>query len=741
MQLEDPFLHEKYLSLHDSPRQAKFRRIRPWPVGCVFIQHPEMTMDDIRGHFRLMKRLGFTALKQCQVCRGTDKATVMHMALDEGIIPWWYGEAGWEDPTPEKLRELGLPEDTPIEALRENELWLKRQEAVMRERIDREARGEAGAALAKKGAADADRKRSADWVPSVQPDFDRNLSEEQARLFIDWLKRQYGTIEALNDAWNVHHCMVPGPLAYSEMGGDRIGWSDWDHLADEVRGVVNGGFREYRRTRDVLRFKADNYINWLRDRLHPVMEADPNIPVRAGGEMGLFLPFAARGTDMEGIADLMRDAGSFYPSFHPAWHFEEVNFETTRPIYMQASITADWFKGGWNATWESTGGPQQMTGHKAPFVAEVREQKPGITVDGSTMTQLMLSWIAGGYRGFGLWCWSIRTVGWEGGEFALLDRNNEPTDRAVEAGKIGKACRRLRDELWSARKEPLVGVFQDWDMEAIWAATSVGGRDFFKKEPVRARIGVARALINHNIPWEHVTGGDLREGMAPRYKAIFLPACLALDEGLLELLRDYAEQGGRVVLDAPGGWYDYHGRVLRSPEGSAFERLFGCKLRDFQFSRGTTRRWVLRSSGTMVKGTTLDVHPTTAEVLESFRHGLPAVTTHRIGKGEARILAFEASRMCTAPGCEPMESLIARHALGDTPLPYRCDTITYRLAAAAADHYFLLNDGEERTATLETPAYRYRAWEDPVARQSLPIGAPLPIPAYSGRWVRCIKEA
>jgi beta-galactosidase len=739
MKSTDPFLLKHYLSLHDSPMQAKFRRIRPWPVGCVFIEHPGMTEADIRAHFRLMRELGFTALKQCQVCRGTSQAKVMHMALDEGIIPWWYGEAGWEDPTPEKLAELGLPADIDPAELRTNAVWLKRQEEVMRARIDREARGESGPKAAKKMEESPDRKRGADWVPSVQPDFDLALTEEQGPLFLDWLKRQYGTIEALNEAWNVHHCMVPGPLDLPETGGEVIGWTSWDHLAGQVRTVVNSGFREYRRTRDVLRFKADNYINWIRDKLEAVQATDPDVPMRAGGEMGLFLPFASRGTDMEGIAEVMRNMGSFYPSFHPAWHFEEVDFEAVRPMYMQTSITVDWFKGGWNATWESTGGPQQMTGHKAPFTPEVQQQKPGITVDGGTMTQLMLSWIAGGYRGFGLWCWSNRTAGWEAGEFALLDRNNEPTDRARAAGRIGKTCRRLADELWEAQKEPYVGVFQDWDMEAIWAASSVGGRDFFKKEPIRARIGAARALINANVPWEHVTGTDLRNGLAARYKAIILPACLALDDGLLEILYDFVKEGGRVVLDAPGGWYDYFGRILHSPEGSAFERLFGCKLRDFQFSRHTTRPWIIAEHSYQVEGTTLDLEPTSARVLERFKHGLPAVTCNQIGEGEAIVLAFEASRQCTAPGNTKMESWLVRHTLGNTPLPYSSDAIVYRLSAPKADHYFLINDSETRGVHLHTPGYSYTEWEDAITLAKINPDEAITLPSHSGRWIRACK--
>lgn len=736
---QDPFLHGLYDQLHDSPMQQKFRKIHPWPVGCVFIEHPGMTLEDIRAHFKLMRELGYTALKQCQTCRGTDNAVVMHMAIDEGIIPWWYGEGGWEEPTPELLEKLGISADTPIEQLREDPKWIEHQKQVLHERVDNEKAGKSGRAMLKKAKASPRDKKSEDWVPGVQPTFEFGLTDDHVEHFVTWLKHQYETIDTLNDAWNVHHCMSPGPKQLPEMGGKKIGWDSWEHLQGEVKDVINGGFREYRRTRDLLRYMADNYIAWLRDRYDAQLESDPNAPVRAGGEMGLFLPFASRGTDMEGIAELMKDRGSFYPSFHPAWHFEEVDFEGLRPMYMQSSITTDWFKGGWNATWESTGGPQQMTGHKAPFVPEVREKKPGFTVDEATMTQLMFSWIAGGYRGFGIWAWSIRTFGWEGGEFALLDRNNRPTERAKRVGQIGQACRRLRDELWTAKKEPVVGILQDWETEAIWAATSIGGRDFFKKEPIRARIGASRAMINGNVPWEHVTATDIRNGLIDRYQAIYMPAFLALDEELLTMMRSYCERGGRVVLDAPGGWYDIKGRVLRTDDGSAFEQLFGARLGDFQYSSPQQRPYTI--AGRAVDGTILDIQPTTAEVAVEYDYsGKPAVTKHRIGSGEAVILTYEASRHCTQAGNEPAEADIRSHTLAGIDLPYACDdAIVYRLATDKADHYFLLNEGQKRDVLLMTPGYEYKAATDVLTGTPVDLNAPTSIDAFSGRWIRAEK--
>ncbi len=742
----DPYLHDLYDSLHDSPVQRKFRRLRPWPVGVVFIQWPDMSMDDIREHFRLMKRLGFTCLKQCQVNEETDQKAVMHMALDEGIVPFWYDDAGVEDPTPELLKRLGVGPAAEGAALREDPKWKAFVERSHRERIDR------GTGMLSMTAAGP-----APGVPSTIPRFEYALpdTDELREAFTGWLTDKYGTLEALRDAWNFAHAMVPLP---------QEEWNTWDDVRAGVIALVNKERREYRRMCDVLRFKGDMHLATLRHRRDQSLEEDPTAPIRAGGEMSLFLPFAMWGVDMEGIADVMTDAGSFYPSMHPGWHFEEVNFELMRPVYMQSSLAADWFKGGWAATWESTGGPQILSGGNAPFVPGVRGEVPGFTIEEGEITQMMLSWIAAGFRGFGQWCWNARSFGWEGGEYALLDRNRRECGRTRAAGAIGAACQGLRDELWGCRKEPMVGVFQDFEGESFWAALSLTGRDMFRTFGQRARVGAARALINANIPWEHVTARDLRAGLADRYKSIFLPACLALDTKLVEdVLIPYVQRGGRVVLDAPGGWFDYGGRVLQTLPGSPFERLFGVTVRDYHYSREDTamgRSWKFdmpgweegidtdeENSSVSIEGFVLSLDPTTAEVLATFDDGQPSHTEHRLGEGTACIMGYSASLLCNNGYEHPwFEELLVAMAVGthDPGFDVDADVVVYRLAGhgpeAPADHYFLLNDHSTPTqVTLDTYGYSYTAASDPITGKNLKLGKPIQIEAHSGRWVRMRK--
>lgn len=719
---DDPFLHRRIDALRDTPMQRRLRRLAPMPVGCVFLPWPGMTEDDARHHFRLMKRLGFTCLKQSMPIPGWPLARILGLALDEGIIPFWYAEGGYEDVTPELLARLGLPADLDLDAALDHPAVVAHQTAVLRRRIERDNRPITG------HGAESEQRPSARHVPGVVGDVHgHELHPGAVDAFVEWLKRTYATPEAVALAWNGDHV---------GLGHHQLGWRTW---ADVAAGLGSVPDREYRHLRDIMRFRADTFIaQHVRAHVARTHAIDPHEPVRAGGEMGLFLPFASRGTDMEGMAREMADGGSFYPSLHLTWHFEEVGFEVARPVFMQAQLAADWAKGIWSATWESTGGPNYFSGGKAPFVPEARDHTAGFTVDAGVMTQLMLSYLAAGFRGFGFWSWNPRTAGWEAGEYALLDRNHQPGERAITVGRIGQAARRWRRELWAARKEPRVGVLVDWDNEAMWAAMGVTGRDKYKNEPIRARIGASRAFIDANVPWEHVTGANLRDGLAARYAAIYLPACICIATDLQEILLRYVEQGGRLVLDMPGAYYDEYGRVYPTAPGSRFERTFGCTLDEFGYSR--EGNIVYEVEGVRVDGFVAALTPTSARVVATFADGRPAITEARVGRGTAVVLALQASLNCWRPGRRDLQDLMVRHTLGDRRAPYACDgALAYRLAGATADHWFLINDGVARHATLDTRDYRYRAVIDAVTGEELVPGAPIALAGHSGRWLRFEK--
>ena len=727
----DPFLHELYDSLGDTPMQRKFRKMAPMPLGCVFIAWNSITEDEVRSHLRTMKELGYTALKG--VC-GSDtfsRVDIQHIAVEEGISPWWYDQGGWQEITPELLKELGLPEDMDIDDAMADPKMIERQKKLMHERIDRSAERERVSTCAG-GTDEFKDKKKPEWlVPSVVGQHRGHLlTDQNLDDFIEWLKDTYGDVPALLKAWNIRAVSLADGKPTHE---------SWDDIRAML--VDGGNSKEYRHLRDIMRFNADRMLEQRIGRACELRRAfDENEPIRGGGEAGLFLPFAARGVDMEAVARRLADDGSFYPSMHLAWHYEEVDFEVARPVYMQASIAADWAKGIWSATWESTGGPQYFSGGKAPFVPEVRQKFPGFTVDAGTMTQLMLSYLAAGFKGFGLWCWNARPVGWEGGEFALTDRNRKPVERTRAVGAIGKAAVRYRRELWEGHKEPVVGIMVDWDNEAFWGAMAITGRDMYRSVPINARIGASRAFIDANVPWEYVTTGNLRAGLGPRYKAVYLPAFISISTELHEMLLAYADQGGRVVMDMPGAYYDEFGRIYRTDEGTLFERTFGCVLHEFAFAN--PRHTPDSIAGVDCGGFLAELSLTSGEAVVPYdASGKPAIVENGVGKGSAVLIGTQASYDCVRPGNAATQDLIVRHTLGKgIEPPFTCDgCIAYRMASPAADHYFLVNDGPETPVKLDTKSFSYKDACDAVTGEALDLASEIAMPQRSGRWIRCSK--
>lgn len=703
----DNYLVDIYDKLHDSPRQQIYKKIHPMPAGVVYIQWPGEGEKEMREHFRLMKKLGYNCLKQIMTVPGWELEDVQLIALEEGLIPWWYADGGWEPITDDLLKKLKIPLKSDIKSIRENPAMIKYQNQVMKDRILK---------------AREYRKQHGELPRSSQTAFDPtvggrglDLSDHGKELFVEWARNHYNNIDELNKSWTLYHHGTGNPF------------ESWDDFSQNWE--TKASHRNYKSKMDVFQFKAEHGCENIKAKAEAFTQYDANEPFRGGGEMGLFLPAAYMGVDMERIADVVKDYGSFYPSTHLSWHFDATDNEVVRPFYIQASVMNDFNKGGWTGGWESTGGPQQFDGEKNA------SERNAYFVDGGTILQLFMSQMAAGFKGFGIWCWSIRSAGKEGGEYSLLDRNNQPTDRAVRLGMMGKAMEKYRDEIWTSYKEPMVGILLDWNNDAVWGAMSVRGRDSFRMFPIESRIGAARAFMNANIPYEFVTPDDLRNGLAGRYKIIYLPAIISLQNDVLDILKKYALDGGRVVLDLPGGKFDENTAITHTGKGTAFAQLFGATLDNYQFS-GTNK--TLSLMGAEWNGFVVDMTPTTAETLEFYSSGKPAIIQNKYGKGSSSLIGLDISHQCFKPGNLLAEQILVQNALGELKSPYSCEgALVYRLAGSDADHYFFINDGAAKNVHFRSK-FGYKSSFDALTGEKVDL-TDIALRADDARWIRMEK--
>ena len=722
----DPYLTQLYWKLNQTPMQDKLRALKPFPVGVVYYQQRGDNLDSARKQFKIIHDLGFNALKQVQLKAPNNpkdfEKQVFNAALDEGISPWYYGMAGWENITQNLLNKLNITIPLSSENMQEiqrQQTMIDYQTQFMRERIAKLDKKPSGF----KGLGEPGRN-----YPYI--------SERLLPYFAKWLEKQYGNIDKLREAWNDGYVEKLEVKSFEEAailmkanGEDEYGNS---------KGNLS---QDFRRFRDAMRFQADLVIDGYNEAMKEFQKWDKDEPERTGGHQ-IFENQALNSWDMEAQAKAAAVGGSFYCSIHLAHHFFLTKDEIFLPVYMQSRHVADMFKGGWAAIWESTGGPTQWSGHN------------GYTVNEKTIRQLMLTYLATGQKGIGFWMWNSRGEGWEAGEYALTNLQGDVSPRAIEAGKISKIIQNQRFELWEALDEPLVGVFYSWENEAILGRLSMGAyplntpvyetnRDkMFRQYHQQARIGISRALINENIPFEYITERDLESGLAGRYPIIYLPYVYALDEKMLPLLRKYVEEGGRLVADVPLLGMDNYGRLNKYKKGDAFEKLFGFQITDYYFTTNSPQSIY----DMPVSGQFADIKITTADNLGTLSKGSPLLLQNRVGKGTTLVINCEASKMVFKPGNVVMEKWLIMQTVGRLRPEFEVigekNCKVFRRASPKADHYFIINDGENETITLQSESLRYKSATDLLDNNSVNVNGGkvvVKVPAGSGTWIRCEK--
>ncbi len=271
----DPFLTKIYDGLHDSPMQRKFRQLAPIPAGVVYVQQPGEGEPEMRAHFKNMKKLGFNALKQIMPTPDWTVERIAYIALDEGIIPWWYGEGGCELPDEALLKRLGISPQLPIPDALQHPAMQAYQRGVLKKRIEKM---EAYAQQA------PDKKFMRATSVAFDPEIGGRgveLTPKGEALLLAWLKQRYGTVEQLNQGWNQHHA---GLSLYEA----RV-FTDWDDVAKNWREVPG---REYNHVKDIYRFKVDYNTRRIVESAKAFNDFDPNAPYRGGGELAVFHSFA-----------------------------------------------------------------------------------------------------------------------------------------------------------------------------------------------------------------------------------------------------------------------------------------------------------------------------------------------------------------------------------------------------------------------------------------------------------------
>jgi beta-galactosidase len=421
-----------------------------------------------------------------------------------------------------------------------------------------------------------------------------SYSKDDRTRFIAWLKRKYGTLDALNQAWATQR------------------WSRHLSSWDEVELPYADGPGPAERNLDLRRFWSDNTIAVLKD-----LEA-----VRA-----------KHAPDKPAISNLWDSAGrkgfDYLSTYRQYAHYGAMGFYPGDPVgsgfealMMRAGLdTPIWFNeftaGG--PGYYGTKGRSRMWAHFGLLLG----------------AQSVMAWTFNSHLG-----------GEEQALMGLLDHDSKPSWKLREFGTIAREFKTLQALGFPRHTEPQVAFAYSFDSRN--ASTPPGPsnsmRNYFTIPYMDQVHNAFAPVFNDNIDTAviHVGHDDLR-----RYKMVVVAADVVMDKASADALRRYVQDGGTVVMTAFSAKVSETGQWFDTPLPGRLSDVFG--LRTSEFYNADAPLDVGFGGKTVTTSTKFYevLEPSTAKVvarLTNVEGNPPAITENRYGQGRAIYVATAAQR-------------------------------------------------------------------------------------------------
>lgn len=414
------------------------------------------------------------------------------------------------------------------------------------------------------------------------------------KAFRVWLREKYGTIEKLNDAWNMEFW---GHLVY-----------DWDEIV--APNVLTEGMRDGMKTAfagmslDYNRFNSDSMLQNFKDERDAIRRWD-TAPITTN-LMGPYKPldYFKWAKEMDVVSwdhypayDTPRRDGAFMNDLMRG--LKDMPFM----LMEQTPSQQNW------QPFNSLKRPGQMRAQSYQTLAH----------GGDTIQFFQLRRSRGACEKF------------HGAVISHSGRDDTRVLREVE--ELGRDLEKLSPILPGAVTRSEVGILFDW--ETFWALEYASGPnirltyldqiysyyDYFYKKNISVDI----------VPFD----GDLS-----RYKVVVAPVLYMVKEGMQQRLEKYVAQGGTLVTTYMSGIVDENDNVHLGGYPGPLSELAGVWVEEIDaLAPDRFNRAVFSDGRSFPCGMVCDLmHTQGAQVLatygEDFYAGTPAVTRNDFGKGK-----------------------------------------------------------------------------------------------------------
>ncbi len=420
--------------------------------------------------------------------------------------------------------------------------------------------------------------------------------ENCEKAFRVWLRKKYGSLDALNAAWN------------TEFWGHTF--YDWEEIVAPNNLADGMGSGWTRKTAfagisiDYDRFLSDSLLENYKLERDAIRAYDPDTPITTN-LMGTY-----KGLDYFKWAKEM-DVVSWdnYPAYNTPWSSTAMRHDLMRGLKNQPFMLMEQTPSQQNwQPYNSLKRPGQMRAQSYQTIAH----------GGDTIQFFQLRRSKGACEKF---------------HGAVISHAGSGDTRVFkECAQLGAELQALGTELLGADSPAEVGILFDWDN--YWALEYTSGPNVDLKY-VDQIHQYYRYFYERHIPVDMVpVDGDFS-----KYKAIVAPVLYMVKEGMAQALEQYVENGGTLVSGFMSGIVDQSDNVHLGGYPGPLRRMCGLWAEEIDALAPEQTNTMLFPDGSQCKCSLvcdlirLEGAEPLASYGEDFYAGMPAATKNRFGKG------------------------------------------------------------------------------------------------------------
>ncbi len=429
-------------------------------------------------------------------------------------------------------------------------------------------------------------------------------SESDTIAFREYLKKEYGTLDNLNEAW--------GTVFWNQT---YTAWGEIYVPQPTVSGSVNP-----HRVLDYLRFIS------VSTRRFAKMQADIIRKYIKEGDFittnGLFGNLDNHQMTKESLDFLTYDS---YPNFAYCLDDYKANDPMKDRKWVRNLMETRSASPKFGIMEQQSGANGWNTRMEAPT------PRPG------QLTLWTMQSIAHGADYISYFRWRTCTFGTEIYWHGILDYSGRENRRLREVREVNRKLQTMQG-MAGARYAAKVAVLKDYDN--IWDAQVDRWHERLERESQKNLL--AAAQFTHT-PLDYVYfREDLTLEELKQYQVIFYPHAVILTEERMELLKAYVAAGGRLVMGCRTGYKDMHGKCVMALLPGLASQLSGTDIPEYSFVAPDEGKVMVDWDGTQIEAAVFNdiLAPIgDGEVIgtyaSSYYAGEPALIRNAYGDGEA----------------------------------------------------------------------------------------------------------